>query len=596
MPAFFPAPLPDELLYSAFARFRDAMGPSSERSIIQTLFGSSTSTVIVDLPCRIDAFLSRLPPGNPLTARNIVQWHTTLPYYAPFLPPERVERTEALMHGNEGSTISGVLGLRPSRIQTPQDLRFCDKCADSDWRRFSVRYWHRAHQLSSVMVCPKHGTVLRKHFRSSAIHLFESLEQVLNQGKSISDVLLANTRIDLSCLQQLASETERLLNSHFRPPGLFLLQERYRSLLTERGWMKSPTNIRMGALRSAFTQHHGVSTLKELGCGLPSDRDGWLERLLRKPRSASHPLHHLLVLKFLGCSVTRFFSTNKGQQKSVGKQSPTGRQGSNNIATVSPYKKEGTVDTHNASWEARLISLVAHSNQSLRGIARELEVDPRTVQRHSRRIGVWRDEWTTWQKMSPSTRHLKKSEDMLRKYQKDWCELREKYPDEGTSALRRRVPAAYAFLYRNERDWLNAHKSTSTRVAAPTYRVDWTERDEKLLNEAVLIADELLNSDARPSWIRKTTILRRMRADSLYFTNIDKLPRTTVFLNAISENRSDFAKRKIAWSSQQFIQEGVQPERWELIRRASLRPGLANELDSETDEALENVQKHIGSQ
>lgn len=592
MPAFFPAPLPDELLYSIIGRFRDLMSTSSERAIVQTLFGSSSSTAVADLPCRIDALLSRLPPGSPVTARELILKHTTLPYYAPFLPPERVERAMALMRGDGGSTIHGVLGLRPSRIQTPRHLRFCSDCIDSDWNQFGIEYWHRVHQLPGVLVCPKHGALLKEHIGSGRSQVFASLAQVLKQG-DVCDGVSSRAAIDQSYLLHLASETKQLLICQFRAAGLFPLQGAYRSLLADQGWMKGPISIRMSALRSAFTEYHGDSALKEFGCGLPSDRDGWLERLLRKPRTASHPLHHLLALKFLGCTVSRFLGTLLPEQNPQVRHSQTGAQGLSSGITGRATKTHRTPDTHDARWEARLISLVDRSTLSLRGIARELKVDPRTVQRHSRRLGVWRDEWRTWEKVAPSTRQEKRLEEQLREYRKDWIALCGQYPDESTNGIRRHIPAAYAFLYRNDRSWLEAHKPLRKPAPVVRDRVDWPERDRDFLDRAKLITEELLNSAERPTWIRKTTVLRRMHVGSRYFSNVTKLPRTTRFLDTISESRSEFACRKIRWSSRQFIEEGTVPERWELIRRASLRADLADMLAEEINVALRYAQDHV---
>src|SRR5260370_29319519 len=46
-----------------------------------------------------------------------------------------------------------------------------------------------------------------------------------------------------------------------------------------------------------------------LGCKIDESIDeNWLVRLVRKPENAQHPLHHMLLIHFLGHSVETFFN------------------------------------------------------------------------------------------------------------------------------------------------------------------------------------------------------------------------------------------------------------------------------------------------
>ena len=63
MPAIFPQILPEELLYSAFARNQAWMRFGSDFGLAEHLFGTATATAIVDLPTRMDVFVQRPPPG-----------------------------------------------------------------------------------------------------------------------------------------------------------------------------------------------------------------------------------------------------------------------------------------------------------------------------------------------------------------------------------------------------------------------------------------------------------------------------------------------------------------------------------------------------
>jgi hypothetical protein len=88
----FPDPYPDELLYSVCARYHTRMMYfSSGYKTIQELFGN-TSGVTIDLPTRLEYLTTALPPGHRYTVDYLIDRHTLLPFYSPFLTVERVER------------------------------------------------------------------------------------------------------------------------------------------------------------------------------------------------------------------------------------------------------------------------------------------------------------------------------------------------------------------------------------------------------------------------------------------------------------------------------------------------------------------------
>jgi hypothetical protein len=215
-----------------------------------------------------------------------------------------------------------------------------------------------------------------------------------------------------------------------------------------------------------------------------------------------------------------------------------------------------------------------------------LAVAPRTVQRHARRLGVWRNEWTTWNQVAPAQKRKRDTLNRRGRYRSRWLSLQKEHPEDGITALRRRAPAIYAFLYRSDRQWLKTHNPSSKISHAQHSRIDWAERDAELLVQAQSVAEEIREASGRPVRIQRTTVLRRLGAISLYFQNVNKLPRTAEFLATATESRSDFSKRKIWWAAEQFINDGTVPERWQLVRRSALRPDLAKSLDYTLDSAL----------
>src|SRR5437879_10471067 len=82
----FPDPFHDELLYSICARFSDHMGYSAPHSVIIDLFGRKGFLAVTDLPSHLGRLADNLPQKDYYTVDNLIENHTLLPFYRPFLP------------------------------------------------------------------------------------------------------------------------------------------------------------------------------------------------------------------------------------------------------------------------------------------------------------------------------------------------------------------------------------------------------------------------------------------------------------------------------------------------------------------------------
>ena len=88
----FPTPHPDELLYSLCARYGDRTRYWNKGVISLELFGLKDATATIDLPSRLGYLVKNLPAGHLLLLDRLINEHTLLPFYAPFLDKARVER------------------------------------------------------------------------------------------------------------------------------------------------------------------------------------------------------------------------------------------------------------------------------------------------------------------------------------------------------------------------------------------------------------------------------------------------------------------------------------------------------------------------
>src|SRR6266481_371003 len=156
----FPEPYQGELLYSVLARVAERMQSPTPNTTLHELFGSGHGVPAIELPNKIDQLLERLPPGSLYTSDEIIQKHTLLPFYAPFLPERNYELICASMKGNGARTTQLRAGIIAGRINPPEVFRTCPVCDKQNIGRWGETYWRRLHQIQGVEVCPLHSVLL----------------------------------------------------------------------------------------------------------------------------------------------------------------------------------------------------------------------------------------------------------------------------------------------------------------------------------------------------------------------------------------------------------------------------------------------------
>ena len=152
----FPEPYPDELFYSLCARFSDRMRFPSRAMVFQDLFNRECVGASIELPSHLGVLTAALPPGHHYTVDRLIDDHTLLPFYAPFLPLPRLALLRANMQEGNGWAARGRVNGIVGSVSTPEFLRFCPLCAEGDLKQFGECYWHRIHQVPGVEICPTH--------------------------------------------------------------------------------------------------------------------------------------------------------------------------------------------------------------------------------------------------------------------------------------------------------------------------------------------------------------------------------------------------------------------------------------------------------
>lgn len=141
-------------------------------------------------------------------------------------------------------------------------------------------------------------------------------------------------------------------------------------------------------------------------------------------------------------------------------------------------------------------------------------------------------------------------------------------PELGPTALRRRLPAEFSWLYRNDRAWLRDHRPAAARRGAPGARVDWETVDGDLAAD-IAAAAARLKAAAPPVRVTVAALERAVAKPGWIGPRKAKLPRTMAALAELTESVEVFRARRLACAEAAL---GADVAPWRIRRLAGL-PG-----------------------
>ncbi|MBL8203480.1 MAG: TnsD family transposase [Blastocatellia bacterium] len=616
---FFPTPYPDELLYSALARYHLRSGNLSAKETLQELFGSTTVIATIDLPSHLDSLIARLPPLASFSSEGLICNHTLLPYYAPFLKPEIVAQIKQSMKGHQWGDIHTRCGIVASSINRPMYLRFCLVCFQADVKTFGEPYWHRVHQLPGVLICPTHEALLH----NSTIRVL---------GRNRHEFVAADSRCCIPKPQAvsvkaatwgkllvLAQDSAALLKHAFPIKGSHWFRQQYGALLIDRKLANVSGRVRQKDFRDQFRQFYGDELLRLVNSELETDKDiDWLASIVRKHRKAFHPLRHLLLLQFFDltpeilwnsvftsqpfgigpwacfngaanhyreCVITKFtISWSADTKRPLGHfvcACGFGYTTSDPKVAGGLSLKPLRVKSFGPTWENKLKQLT-EKTLGLRETARQMKVDPKTVLHQCQRLGLSLGKNQVIEQKQSATTHSDSIEVLqatTRDRRKEWQELCVQFPQASVTELRRKAPALWTWLYRHEKDWLRQNVPAPIRQAPQVKRVDWQVRDQQTATEVQAVIQQIL-ATVPLQRVTKSRIGKKIGRLALLERLLDKLPRTKSLLEKRCESPAQYRIRRIRWAVQQLLRQNSAVRVWEVVRLARLRKEYATQLET----------------
>ena len=470
------------------------------------------SGIAHDLPSRVDEFVSRTD-GALGDSRSIIREHTLLAFYLPFLEPSAAEHAIEAMRGTTIASLKMALGLPATRLRVNDPLKACPSCMSNDRRTFSVAYWHLAHQYPGVCVWRTHGdALLRATVKSTGVGRFQwtlpsedALEACVGSEVGGDSRLAPVLRSLADAAHEVAHRPEGVPFDRARFISISIAKLQQRGLITASGrWHPEQIGLDLSAFLGQFA---AVPELASLAME-PSAAVDMLRRLLSAKHAARHPLKYIVVGTWLfgnwlqhldrhHASPTSMTMLTRPPPRNEGRQAARNRPTAeikarvlallklDHLAPSSAARRLG-VDPHTAiAWAAQ---------QGIKTTARPKKIDSQTRKRLIQGLERGRPKEVLAERFGISvgsvTRILRTEPGLQRKWtgvrardagdtaRQQWLKAMAVASDAGINAVRARASAAYAWLYRNDRAWLDAQKRLIPKVPKGNHAsVDWASRD-----------------------------------------------------------------------------------------------------------------------
>lgn len=474
--------LPDETLFSLASRHHRLWGHRLSSQSAKLLFGAPHAGTHHDFPNALSEFAERTS-GALGQAEDIAEQRTLLRFYRAFTSDSEVRSAAAIMASPSVAHLKLRLGLLTSRFRAHHPLKACRQCIHNDALTHGWAYWHLEHQYPGVWVCTTHNTPLQESALKSS-----GVERFLWHLPSVGVLRPAQINLSGNQIGPPAALSAKILalvqrvqpNGWLHPAKLLPTLTRR---LRDQGMISRGGSLKLTEAAAAFLDHcEPLRQLSEL-MAMPSTLDeskAQIGRILRPMRTGTHPLRMLVALDWLFESHEDFVDQHlhalhgavdagshktgspsaSGESAHPGKsrlldlmtQGRSARSAADEIGVdvgaalmwasqagiqVSRRPKTLTAEVRaqvvaSLSQGADKLDLAASHGLSISTITRVLLSEP----------GL-RDAWSAAQLEARRT-----------EARRIWSGLLVSHPGAGAKIVRALEPAAYAWLYRNDRAWL----------------------------------------------------------------------------------------------------------------------------------------------
>ncbi|MBS4032032.1 MAG: TniQ family protein [Clostridiales bacterium] len=305
MLAYFPKPLPEEMLSSMVARYHYYSGGGGSYATCEELFCKKTITY--DFPSGLDHFTSQLCAGEPYNSEFFIFNHTLAPIFLPFFDDTNKEEILVEMKTVSSKNLHTKMGMMGD-IKNKTYMEYCPVCAKENIESYGEPFFHRVHQVPKVLICPEHGCLLNEYQEIHKINDKNIIIKMRGDNLNLVPQYISDSTFSAQ-LQMIAKSALfflKLAPSKFNKSFIF---EKYRKLLEEKDLAYSSGLIKQEVIAKEFYKFYGERLLESMESSNMA-RQNWLEYITTTKglKHKIHPIRHILFMTFLCGSVQAFFN------------------------------------------------------------------------------------------------------------------------------------------------------------------------------------------------------------------------------------------------------------------------------------------------
>lgn len=600
---FFTNPYPNELIYSAIARYHFYSGNIDCKDTLEELFDNRSVIPSVGIGSYFSVLAEKL--GAQYSIESLLANHTIYPYYASFLSKQRQQ--EILNDVKEdGKALYTRLGMVAGSICIKNGIYYCAICAKSDTEQYGEPYIHREHQLQGIDYCPHHEVLLRKYpvIKNSRI---EYIRFELNH-MNLSELYEIDPHKEMSVY--LAKQAYKLLHLSLHSLSREDIISKYKALLRKHNLITASNRVRQHELYQAFKITFSRDFLKCYQSELSEeDEYNWLKVLTRNMKRHVHPFRHLLFLYFLKHDIEELVvltkdlgAFGKGPFPCLNKAASHYKQLIiQKVEVTRDYKSKNLIGTFTCScgfiyarkqttdmfeigrvkafggvWIEKLKTL-AQEKLSIRAMAKILGVDSKTIKRYL----------SGSVELKQAASH---SVNKLSQYKKELLNEIRQNPGLSRTELRKKFPKQYMYLYRNEKSYLESMLPKVQRQNKPTTSVNWLKRDQQYIQRIKRLYLKLIQ-EHKPIRITKSVLGRRLGILANLERHLDKLPKTNKLLHDITESVPEFQLRRCYKIIDELLKQNSTIDLWRIQGVAAIKSHHFHEIKPRLKRYIEMKQE-----
>ena len=623
--SFFPAPYPDECLYSIFARYYVRSGISSPKEACVRFFGCDRSLLAstILLPRKLEWMGCWIDPACGLTSGELICRHTSYPYQAVAYTDDLYRDMEKIIQ--DGVPTSGMYPLerrmmaKCTGLGLRQYLRYCPECVLDDKLMYGETYWHRLPQLPGVLYCPVHGCRIKDSnapIEELRVRIYPASYVLRHEEKTSVDT----KRQFRDRYLKIAKDSQWLMEHGREFGGNTKVSRKYRIYLQQKGYANFFGLCDRNAVRNDFQSYFGEELLKDLFY-FAEDPLYWLRYLKESIGFNLKPLHHVLLMEFFAGSAEAFliaepkteipYGTDSGpcinrlcrrylqntakrvRLRSMGDEiwawfecpdCGLRYRRSDPTQSFEEYLQNPCITDRGFLYLEMLHQYLTETKLSKRAIAQRLGVSPGSVAKYVKDHEIDISNRTK----ASYFREAAHDEDKDTYYRRRVLEELEITPAMSCKDLKERVPGAYEWLNRKDPAWIHA------RLIHEFDKPRWNEWGEVALVELKAAYQEIrTRGDPRKriniSWLARVAGINR---DDIY-GRLPYLPEMKKFFDEVCEPQevwirrryTEVAMEKKAAGGKEFtyddVKRKVQIRRGSYERNKSLIESLIEELNTD---------------